>query len=125
MGKHIRIKAGTVTIEGALNDTKTAEAVWDALPLRISASTWGNEIYFPIPVKMKQENGQDTVEMGDIAYWPPGNAFCIFFGATPVSRGNDIRPASPVTVIGKLIGDAVTLRGYNDGEEVVITREKE
>jgi hypothetical protein len=125
MVRNIRIKAGTVTVEAALNDTKTAEAVWNVLPLRFSASTWGNEIYFAIPLKMKQENGQDVVGMGDITYWPPGNAFCIFFGATPVSHGTEIRPVSAVTVIGKVMGDSTILRNYRDGEEVVITCEKE
>jgi uncharacterized protein len=122
MPRNIQIKAGTVTLEATLNDTKTADAIWNALPLRTGADTWGNEIYFPVPVKIKQENGQDVVNMGDLGYWPAGNAFCIFFGPTPVSRGNEIRPASAVTVFGKVIGDATALRNYNDGEEVIVTR---
>ncbi len=121
----IQIKAGSVTIEATLNDTKTAEAIWNALPIRTGADTWGNEIYFPIPVKLKQEKGQDVVSMGDIAYWPTGNAFCIFFGPTPVSHGNQIRPASAVTVFGKANGDLTLLRKYQDGEEVVVTRKNE
>ncbi len=125
MAKTIQIKAGTVTVEGTLNETKTAEAIWSALPIRTGADTWGNEIYFAIPVKLKQEKGQDVVNMGDLAYWPNGNAFCIFFGPTPLSHGSQIRPASAVTVFGKVNGDATLLRKYQDGEEVVVTRKNE
>ena len=96
--KKIRITAGRVTAEAVLNGSKTATAVWDALPLSIPGETWGDEIYFGIPVKAKAEDAREVVDPGDLAYWPPGSAFCIFFGLSLASRGDEIRPASPVNV---------------------------
>jgi hypothetical protein len=104
-----------------LNDTRTARAVLDALPITASANTWGDEIYFGIPVTADQENGdQEVVEMGELGYWPPGHAFCIFFGRTPASQGDEIRPASAVTVIGKVEGDPTVFKQVRSGTSVVI-----
>ncbi len=118
----IRITAGEVSALADLNDTKTAQAIWDALPIRAQASTWGDEVYFEIPVRMGTEKGRAVVDMGDIGYWAPGRAFCIFFGLTPASRGEEIRPASPVTVVGRVRGDATVFRRVRDGDEVVLER---
>jgi len=119
----IRISAGGVSSEADLNDTKTADAVWNALPLTASASTWGDEMYFSIPVNVDEENGRATVEMGDLGYWPPGSAFCIFFGPTPASQSpNEIRPASPVNVFGKVRGDATVFKKVRSGETVTIDK---
>ena len=98
--REIKITAGPVTMSATLNDTATAAMIWDALPIEASANTWGDEIYFGIPVAAGEELGQEVVELGDLGYWPPGSAFCMFFGPTPMSRGDEIRPASPVTVLG-------------------------
>ena len=88
-----------MTIDAALNDTETAAMIWDALPIEASANTWGDEIYFGIPVsRQARKMGQEIVGLGELGYWPPGSAFCLFFGPTPMSRGDEIRPASPVTV---------------------------
>ena len=125
MGQSIRISAGDVQLEAGLNDTQTAETIWTALPITAAASTWGDEIYFGIPVSMELEQGQEVVELGDLGYWPPGNAFCIFFGPTPASSGDEIRPASAVTVIGKVRGDATQLRKVRAGAPVVIEAAKE
>ncbi len=122
MPRKVRIKAGQVTVDAELNDTATAQAIWDALPISARANTWGDEIYFGIPVDQELEKGQEVVDMGDIGYWPPGHAFCIFFGPTPASRGTEIRPASPVTVVGKVIGDATPLRRVKSGDRVTIER---
>ena len=122
MARQMRIKAGAVEATATLNDTQTANAVWDALPITARGSTWGDEIYFGIPVHLGEENGQAVVEMGDLGYWPPGNAFCIFFGPTPASRGNEIRPASPVNVFGKVDGDATAFTRVRSGETVVLER---
>ena len=92
--RRIKITAGSVKADAVLDDSTTAQAVWDTLPLAIAGETWGDEIYFGIPVKAKPEAPRETVELGDLAYWPPGSAFCIFFGPTPMSRGAEIRPAS-------------------------------
>lgn len=118
--KRIRIKAGDVAATAALNDTKTAEAIWEALPIKARASTWGDEIYFSIPVRLETERGQEVVELGELGYWAPGTAFCIFFGPTPASRGNEIRPASEVTVFGKLEGDPALFKGVRSGAGVTI-----
>lgn len=118
----IQIVAGDVTATATLNDSYTAEAIWDALPLEARANTWGDEIYFGIPVYLEEENGQEIVELGDVGYWPPGHAFCIFFGRTPVSRGNEIRPASAVNVFGKVEGDPTVFTRVPDGAKVVLSR---
>ena len=122
MAKIVRIKAGGVEALAELNDSKTAEQIWDALPVSASGSTWGDEIYFGIPVECKPENPKGVVDEGDLGYWPPGSAFCIFFGPTPASHGNDIRPASPVNVFGKVQGDAKVFKSVRSGERVVIER---
>jgi uncharacterized protein len=88
MEKKIKIKAGAVEAAAILNDSATAQKIWASLPIETRASTWGDEIYFAIPVKAPLEkNAQELVEVGDLGYWPSGNAFCIFFGPTPMSRG--------------------------------------
>jgi uncharacterized protein len=117
--RKIRISAGKVTATGVLKDTATADAIWNALPMEAPGNTWGDEIYFGIPVQTDQEKGaSDVVALGDLAYWPPGHAFCIFFGPTPASRGNEIRAASAVNVFGKLEGDAKVFKQVRNGEKV-------
>lgn len=120
--RKIKITAGNVTALAELNDSRTATAIWEALPIQAKANTWGDEIYFSIPVLLGEEKAQVTVNLGDLGYWPPGNAFCIFFGPTPVSRGDEIRPASPVNVFGKILGDPKVFKGVRSGEKVVIER---
>ncbi|MCX7918530.1 MAG: cyclophilin-like fold protein [bacterium] len=120
--KKIKITAEPVSMLAELNETKTAELVWNALPITASANTWGEEIYFRIPVKTTDEKPQETVQLGDIGYWVPGNAFCIFFGKTPSSRGDEIRPYSPVTVIGKLLGDPKEFLKVKDGTNIIIEK---
>jgi uncharacterized protein len=102
----IRITAGDVSALATLDDSQTAQAIYRALPIEARVSTWGDEIYFGIPVHLEEDEAQAVVAMGDLGYWPPGHAFCIFFGRTPMSRGSEIRPASPVNVFGKVEGDA-------------------
>jgi len=122
MGNKIKITAGKVSMEAELNDSSTAHMIWNALPIEKHGSTWGDEIYFAIPVKAQEEDSQAVVEMGDLAYWPPGTAFCIFFGPTPASKDGDIRPASPVNVVGKLLGEPKDFKKVSDGEKVVIEK---
>ena len=86
-----------------LFDNDTSHAIWDVLPIESKAETWGDEIYFRVPVSVNEENAKKIVELGDLGYWPPGAAFCIFFGKTPASKGDEIRPASPVNVFGRLM----------------------
>ena len=125
MLRHIQITAGEVTVEAELNETETAQAVWDGLPIEGVANTWGDEIYFSTPVALELEAGQEVVEMGDLGYWPPGKAFCVFFGPTPASRGDEIRPASPVTVFGRVVGDDAALKAVRDGAQVTVRRDQE
>jgi hypothetical protein len=121
-GRRIRITAGSVSAEAVLDGSSTARAVWEALPLSVPGETWGDEIYFGIPVKAAPESPRDTVEMGDLGYWPPGSAFCIFFGPTPASRGDEIRPASPVNVFGRIVGDPRVFKKVRSGTAVRVER---
>jgi uncharacterized protein len=124
MGKKIQISMGAIEAEAELNDTRTAQAIWEALPIIGRANLWGDEIYFSIPLSLKLEAGQELVSVGDLGYWPEGNAFCIFFGPTPVSQGDEIRPASPVTVFGKVIGDATVFKKVAAGTKITIRNRK-
>jgi hypothetical protein len=123
MDKRIRIKAEQLEVVAELNDTNTAQAIWEALPIKGHANTWGDEIYFTIPVSIEQEDGQELVEVGDLGYWPPGKGFCIFFGPTPMSEGEKPRPASPVTVFGKVVGDAKVFKQVSSGAEITLEKE--
>ncbi len=120
--RKIEITAGDVQVQAELKETETAQAIWEALPITGRANIWGDEIYFSIPVRLGEEDPQAVVEMGDLGYWPPGSAFCIFFGPTPASRGDEIRPASPVNVFGKVIGDPKVFKKVKGGTEVVLER---
>ena len=121
----IRITAGDAPASSVLNDSATAEAIWQALPIEARGRTWVDEIYFAIPVHLDEEDAQEVVDMGDLGYWPPGHAFCIFFGRTPMSRGNEIRPASPVNVFGKIEGDAKAFTRVSSGTQVRLERVEE
>lgn len=118
----IRIRAGDVEADAVLNDTKTAQAIWNALPIEGRANRWGEEIYFSIGVSLSAEQAREVVEVGDLGYWPPGKAFCIFFGPTPASEGSEPRAASPVNVFGRVEGDATRFRAVRDGSRVTIER---
>ena len=122
MGRRIRIRCGDINASATLNESTSAQAIWDALPIEGSASVWGDEIYFRVPVGLTEEDAQELVELGDLGYWPPGNAFCIFFGPTPMSCGNEIRPASPVNVFGRVDGDPGAFKQASSGSQVVIKR---
>ncbi len=118
----IRITAGGVEVTAALSDTPTADLVWDALPITASGSTWGDEIYFRTPASDEERDAVPTVDMGAVAYWPPGQAICLFYGPTPMSVGDEIRPASPVNVFGRIVGDAAILKSVSSGSEVTVER---
>ena len=114
--------SGEVFAEFTGESPGIAQAIWDALPLEARASIWGDEIYFTIPVDADAEEPREVVEMGDLGYWPPGSAFCIFFGPTPASRGDEIRPASPVNVFGRVEGDPRVFKRVASGELVRLER---
>ncbi len=116
MGVTVRFQAGAVDIRGELHDTATARAIAAALPLEATVHTWGDEIYFTIPVREPlDETASELVEPGDIGYWPRGPALCLFFGPTPISGPGEIRPASAVNLVGRLSGDIQRLREVRDG----------
>jgi hypothetical protein len=117
----IKITVGKLSVEAHLNDTPTAKKVAKELPLKASFDTWGDEIYFPIPVTAAlDDSAKEVVEPGDLGYWPTGKAFCIFFGQTPVSKPGKIIPASAVNVIGKVKGDPTQFKKVMDEEEVLL-----
>ncbi len=121
--KKILIKAGEVEARAELNESPTAGAIWQALPIEGSANTWGEEIYFRIPVSQDLEtDARELVQLGDLGYWPQGEAFCIFFGATPISGPGEIRPASAVNLVGQLLDDPKGFLSVASGTSVRIER---
>ena len=121
--RKIRISAGEISAIAILNDGPTADAVWKALPIEGRANTWGDEIYFDIPVQLDEEEGaSDVVQLGDLGYWPTGHAFCIFFGLTPVSRGDEIRAASAVNIFGHIEGEATVFKGVSSGSPIKVEK---
>jgi hypothetical protein len=121
--KRIVIMAGEIEARAELNESATATAIWQALPIDGLANTWGEEIYFRIPVSQDLEPGaRELVELGDLAYWPQGKAFCIFFGTTPISDPGEIRPASAVNVVGQLSDDPKVFLSVAPGTSVRIDR---
>jgi hypothetical protein len=113
---------GEVEIELTRVNPKTAELVSKALPFASEAQRWGDEIYFKIPVKALEEKSQTVVEVGDVAYWPPGESMCIFFGPTPVSKAGEPRAYSPVNVFGKIVGSPLVFRKVKNGEKIEVER---
>lgn len=121
--KIITKATGEVFIEiDEKTNPKTVEAIWNALPFESTANRWGEEVYFETPVKVGEENSIQEVDIGTVAYWPPGNALCIFFGRTPVSKGEKPRAYSPVNVIGKIIGDAKIFNKVKDRDKIRVEK---
>jgi hypothetical protein len=118
--KTINILTGQIDIIVQLNETKTAKELLGILPISSNVNTWGDEIYFSIPLKADIENGIEEVDIGTVAFWPPGSALCIFFGKTPASQGNKPQAASPVTIIGNIINTEVIkeLKKVRSGEKI-------
>jgi uncharacterized protein len=122
MAYKINLKTANLTMKAELNDTTISGKIIEKLPIKAKVNTWGDEIYFPVPVKSQNENGVTVVQSGDLCFWPPSGCFCIFFGKTPISKGDEIQPASEVTIIGKLQGKPEEWKVVNDGEEIVIEK---
>ncbi len=108
--KPIQIRIGDLLVSAVLSESATAEGVYGSLPVTMPFNTWGDEIYFRLPIDLTPRTTVTHLKKGDIAYWPDGAAFCIFFGPTPISQGDDIRPASPVCLIGRIRGDPEVFR---------------
>ena len=122
MMREVKVTVAELELKAQLNETDTAAKVLEALPVASQVNLWGEEIYFSIPVSTGLEEAKEVVSLGDIAYWPEGKAMCIFFGMTPVSKGDEIRPISPVNVIGRIEGDPKVLRQVKQGDNITMER---
>ena len=123
MAYDISITAGSVTARAELNESPTAKMIWQALPITRRAKTWGDEIYFEIPVRAERApDARADVGVGELGYWPVGRAFCVFFGPTPVSVGDQPRAASPVNVVGRVLGDPTVFRKVPSGAAVTLSK---
>ncbi len=122
--KEIILKIQDYNINILLNDSKTSLTIFNSLPFKSELSKWGNEIYFTIPVDMKLEKGIEILDIGDVAYWPPGKAMCIFFGKTPASTTEKPQAVSPVTKVGSLKAkeDIKFLKTLRGGEKVEVLK---
>jgi hypothetical protein len=124
MNDLIQISVGTISLTASLYQNETASAIYDALPLEAQVNRWGEEIYFSIPVELSESNdARQEMEVGELAYWPTGKAFCIFFGPTPVSQGSEPRAYSNVNPFGRINGDATQFNQVKDGERIIISKE--
>ena len=117
--RKIIISTENLRMEAILAEGSSADIFWNTLPITGRANTWGDEIYFNVNLQIPlDDDASDIVESGDIAFWPPGSAFCIFFGRTPASLGDEVRAASAVNVLGKIDGDEREFRNVPSGEEI-------
>jgi len=123
MERRIIIEAGEIASEAILAESETAKAIWDSLPIESTCNTWGDEVYFSIPVSLPlDETAKETVDIGDLGYWPTGKALCIFFGPTPTSEGDEIRPASAVNIVGKIVGDPKIFKKVSAGKKLQVKK---
>jgi hypothetical protein len=123
--KKIVISSDKLDITAELNDSLTAQAIFDALPFSGSVNRWGDEIYFTIPVHVEQEaDAKQEVKIGDLGFWPMGDAFCIFFGRTPVSKNEKPRAYSPVNIFGHITDDTMVLKNIKSGSEILVRKDE-
>ncbi|MFO8056582.1 MAG: cyclophilin-like fold protein [bacterium] len=122
MGQPVVIESGEIKLSAELNDSETAKEISELLPLTGTIRRWGEELYFCIPLSRGLESdARDEVEVGELGYWPTGEAFCIFWGPTPASDGDKPKAAGPVNVIGMVKGDATVLSATQAGDEIKVS----
>ena len=120
--RQINIQAGDCSVVVVLDNNMTADIIWESLPITTSGSTWGDEIYFRTDINLGEDNAKDVVDFGTVGFWPPGSAICLFFGPTPASEDNEIRPASPVNHVGWIDGDPKLLKSFRSGDVIHVNR---
>ncbi len=121
--RQLKMSIGAVTIRVELFETPTADAIWACLPFKSQARTWGEEVYFSTPAKARlEEKARDVVEAGELAFWIEGDSIAIGFGRTPVSRGNEIRLASPTNIWGRALDDVRQLRAIRHGDAIRVDK---
>src|SRR5512135_1263067 len=121
----IKITIGKLIIFVELNESETAHMIWANLPMKAGVELWGDEVYFYITPRIPLEKNhfkKDVVAVGDVAYWPNGPCLCLFFGPTPISKPGEIKPASSVSVCGRIVGDPLALKGVKEGDPVKVER---
>jgi len=122
--KNINISVNNFIIKAELNDSSTAQAIWNALPFSGTVNRWGDEIYFKIPVHVEQEpDAKQEVDIGDLGFWPVGDAFCIFFGRTPVSKNDKPRAYSPVNIFGRIVDGTLKFKTVQSGTKIQVLKE--
>ena len=124
MMRKILITINNLSVSAELNDSVSANKIWGALPLSGSANVWGDEICFEIPVSLKEvSDAQQEVDVGTLAYWPPGSALVVFFGKTPASTSDKPKAYSPVNILGSVDGDSKIFKIVKAGDQIVIDKE--
>ena len=124
MMRKILITINNLSVSAELNDSVSANKIWGALPLSGSVNVWGDEIYFEIPISLKEvSDAQQEVDIGTLAYWPPGSALCVFFGKTPASTSDKPKAYSPVNILGSVDGDSKIFKIVKAGDQIVIDKD--
>ena len=123
MPKILNINIDQINLSATLNDSSTAQLIWDSLPIEGVLNVWGKEIYFSTPIQTQTDSDStDIVNQGSVAFWPPGNAVCLFWGPTPASTGDECRAASPVNIVGAINEDLEILNSVHSGTKIILSK---
>ena len=123
MNRKNNVKLDDIEIKVKIDDSITADKLWDSLPLESVGTLWGEEVFFRTDISASLDNNSKlVVELGDVGYWPPNKAMCIFYGKTPASTDHEIRPASAVNVFGKVVDDIEKLKKVKEDCDILVTK---